>query len=81
MEIIELTTPEQFKSLVSGDLLIVEFKKKIYPLPHKINSFRIYDNKESDSEIILQKKNNIWFNWRHYLEGRSYHVIRAFQAK
>jgi hypothetical protein len=33
--------------------------------------FTVVQNKESHNEIILQKKNNIYFNWEMFLEGTS----------
>lgn len=69
----ELKTKEDFISLKKGDILACEFYRDIhdYPKKYRFNVFSVVQNKESHNEIILQKKNNIYFNWEMFLEGTS----------
>jgi len=75
MKIEELILPEDFEQIKKGDLVIVEFIRECYPLKGLIHPFKIFLNKHEDNEIILQKKGNIWFNWKIYLNGGS-HVVK-----
>ena len=65
----ELKTREDFINLKKGDVVACEFHRDVhdYPKTHRFNVFTIAENKQSYSEIILQKKNNIYFNWKLFL--------------
>jgi hypothetical protein len=72
----ELKTREDFINLKKGDVLACEFHRDVndYPKKYRFKVFTLVENKESCSEIILQKKNNIYFNWKLFLneiEGES----------
>lgn len=72
----DLKTSEDFTSLQKGDIVACEFHRDVhdYPKKYRFNVFTIVDNKQHDCEIILQKKNNIYFNWKLFLgeiEGES----------
>lgn len=71
MDIRELTTALDFQEIQHDDLLIVKFRREQYPKKHLIETFRVYENKVNEPEIILQKRNNIYFNWRMFLAGSS----------
>ena len=65
----ELKTREDFINLKKGDVVACEFHRDVhdYPKTYRFNVFTIAENKQSYSEIILQKKNNIYFNWKLFL--------------
>lgn len=72
----ELKTREDFINLKKGDVLACEFHRDVndYPKKYRFKVFTVVENKESHSEIILQTKNNIYFNWKLFLneiEGES----------
>jgi len=68
-----LETPSDFQSLKKGDVLAVEFYRDIhdYPKTYRFGVFKVVENKASHSEIILQKKNNIYFSYAMFLAGES----------
>lgn len=69
----ELTTKEDFENLKKGDKLACEFHEYIRNSkgPCRFGIFEIFLNKSQDREIILQKKNNIYFNYEMFLNGNS----------
>ena len=74
MTVCELTIENQFKALKKGDLVICEFHRNIHDMPktpYRIGSFTVSQNKESCKEIILKRKNNIYFNYEMFLNGES----------
>lgn len=73
----QLTKLEDFQSLKKGDLVAVEWHRDNY-VGDKRTRFAPYfvvENKERTTEIILQKKNNVYFNYSMFLfpekEGQS----------
>lgn len=68
-----LKTLEDFENLKNGDIVACEFKRDIndFPKKYRFNVFTIAENKASAKEIILQKKNNIYFNYEMFLSGDS----------
>lgn len=73
METKELKTKEDFETLNVGDFLACEFHRDIHDHPneYRFNVFKIAQIKKHDNEIILQKKNNIYFNYQMFLDGES----------
>lgn len=65
----ELKTIDEFINLKKGDVVACEFHRDVndYPKKYRFNVFTIVENKESHSEIILQKKNNVYFNYKLFL--------------
>ena len=65
----ELKTREDFINLKKGDIVACEFHRNVhdYPKTYRFKVFTVTENKHSYSEIILQKKNNIYFNWKLFL--------------
>lgn len=65
MIIKELKTIEDFKALKKGDVLVCEFHRDIIinNKRFRFKSFEVFLNKEEASEIILERKNNIYFNY------------------
>jgi len=65
----ELQTLEDFKNLKKGDSVACEFHRNIhdYPKTYRFGIFKIFMNKDSHKEIILQKKNNIYFNYEMFV--------------
>jgi hypothetical protein len=69
----ELKTIEDFESLKKGDIIACEFSRDVhdYPKTYRFNVFKIAENKSNTKEIILQKKNNIYFNYEMFVNGES----------
>lgn len=70
----ELKTFEDFASIKKGDVLACEFRLDVsdYPKKYRFNVFHVYENLTRQCEIVLQKKNNIYFNYRMFCDGESY---------
>ncbi len=68
-----LNTTEAFEILKKGDFVACEFKRNIHDFPkiYRFNVFKIFQNKLDTKEIILQKKNNVYFNYEMFLDGKS----------
>lgn len=74
MKFILLDKKEQFEELKKGDFIIVKWSE--YWVRHtsksnEIMAYNIYQNKDSDKEIICQKKDNHFFNYERYLNKTS----------
>jgi hypothetical protein len=67
----ELNTLRDFENLKKGDMVACEFHRNIHdhPKTYRFGVFKIFLNKSSHKEIILQKKNNIYFNYEMFLSG------------
>ena len=71
----ELKTEEDFEQLKEGDYLAVSFKKTVTwdgKENYTFKVFPIYKVLKEYKEIVLQKKNNIYFLWEHFLNGDSH---------
>jgi len=69
-----LNTIEDFESLKSGDNVACEFHRNIHDhpkQPYRFGVFKIVKVRTDTKEIILQTKNNIYFNYRMYVNGES----------
>jgi len=64
-----LTKLQDFQSLKKGDLVVVEWKRDMYfgNKQKRFGSYEIVENKERTNEIILQTKNNVYFNYNMFL--------------
>lgn len=64
-----INTLEQFESLQKGDLVVCEFHRDTYKGNKRTRfaSYNIRENKARCTEIILQKKNNVYFNYSMFL--------------
>ena len=73
MKLTKLKFYDQFMELKKGDILICEFFRDTYKLNRRTRfaSYDIVENKRNTNEIILQKHNNIYFNYNMYLDGKS----------
>ena len=70
----ELTTAEQIKNLKKGDVVACEFFRDVHDYPRKNIRFKVFTIVEiltNQNEILLQKKNNIYFNIDMFLDNRS----------
>lgn len=68
----KLNTIEDFENLKKGDFLAVEWNRNAY-YKNKYCRFAVYEifeNKKDTKEIILQKKNNVYFNYEMYLNPK-----------
>ncbi len=67
----ELTTLEDFESLQKGDTIACEFHRDIHDYPRKSFRFKVFEIVEvkvRTKEIILQTKNNIYFNYGMFID-------------
>lgn len=66
----ELKTLEDFEALQKGDVIACEFHRDMHDYPKKsfrFKVFEIYKVLPRTTEIVLQKKNNIYFNYDMFL--------------
>lgn len=67
------TTPvetlEQFQSIKPGDIVVCEWKCDMYcgSKETRLGTYTVVENKERCTEIILQKKMNVYFNYAMFL--------------
>jgi hypothetical protein len=68
-----ITQSFQFESLKKGDYLACEFHQNVhdYPKVYRFKIFQIVKVRNDTKEIILQTKNNIYFNYEMYANGQS----------
>lgn len=67
----ELKTLEDFESLQKGDTLACQFHRDVHDHPRKsfrFKAFEIVEVKTRTKEIILQTKNNIYFNYGMFID-------------
>ena len=64
-----IETLEDFKRLQKGDLIAVEWRRDIYcgDKECRFGTYKIIENRERTTEIILQKKHNVYFNYNMFL--------------
>jgi hypothetical protein len=65
----ELKTLDDFKAVKRGDLLAVEWHRDSYigNCRTRLAVYKVAEVHECAAEIILQKKNNVYFNYRLFL--------------
>jgi len=73
MEFKKLETIADFEALKKGDTVACEFHSNIhdYPKTYRFNVFKIVSIKPAQKEVILQTKNNIYFNYEMFLNASS----------
>ena len=67
----ELKTIEDFEALKKGDLLDCEFHLNVHDHPRKSFRFKVFEIVEVKTrrkEIILQTKNNLYFNYGMFID-------------
>jgi len=66
----ELKTLEDFEALKKGDTIACEFKRNVHDdkKTYRFKVFEIYDVLPRTKEIVLQKKNNIYFNYGMFID-------------
>ncbi len=64
---------EDFENLNIGDDIACEFHRNVHdhPTTYRFKVFKIVEIKKHTKEIILQKKNNIYFNYEMFINGES----------
>ena len=64
-----IETLDEFKRLKMNDCVICEFKRDTYVGNKKtrFGTYQIYAVKHDQNEIILQLKNNVYFNYKMFL--------------
>ena len=76
---IDILKLDDFKRLKKGDIVAVEWKRDNY-IKNKRTRFATYtivENKENTTEIILQTKNNVYFNYSMYLDPKECSNLKA----
>ena len=78
----ELGTLQEFESLKRGDVVAVEWRRDVQKTKKKRTRFAIYeiaDNLTRQTEIILQKPLNVYFNYLMFLQPEIHGVsnVRA----
>lgn len=67
----ELITLSDFESLQKGDTIACEFHRDMHDYPRKSFRFKVFEIvevKTRTKEIILQRKNNIYFNYGMFID-------------
>ncbi len=67
----ELKTLEDFITIKKNDILACEFHQNVHDYPKKpfrFGVFKVFTIIPELKEIVLQKKNNIYFNYGLYLD-------------
>lgn len=64
-----IETLDDFKRLQKGDLVAIEWRRDMYcgDKESRLGTYKIVENKERTTEIILQKKHNVYFNYNMFL--------------
>ena len=78
----QLKVLADFKSLKKGDIVAVEWRRDVQKTKRTRTRFATYevvDNLDSQTEIILQKSLNVYFNYSMFLNPEKYGVsnVRA----
>lgn len=67
----ELKTLSDFEILKKGDFVACEFHRDVHDYPKKSFRFKVFEiveNKAKTREIILQTKNNLYFNYGMFID-------------
>lgn len=67
----ELKTLEDFESLQKGDSIACEFHRDMHDHPRKSFRFKVFEIvevKTRTKEIVLQTKNNLYFNYGMFID-------------
>jgi hypothetical protein len=66
----ELNTLEDFTTLKKGDVVAVEWKRDSYKNKKRTRfaTYEVVDNLANQTEIILQKAMNVYFNYSMFLK-------------
>mgnify|MGYP003402917716 FL=1 len=69
IQVKDIETLEDFQRLKKGDLVAVEWKRDMYfgNKEKRFGTYEVVENKERTTEIILQTKNNVYFNYSMFL--------------
>lgn len=72
IQVKDIESLEDFKRLKKGDLVAVEWKRDMYfgNKETRFGTYCVVENKERTTEIILQKKNNVYFNYAMFLNPK-----------
>lgn len=68
-----LKTIQDFEDLQIGDWLACEFHRNVHdhPKTYRFKVFQVVTVRFDTKEVILQKKNNIYFNYKMFVHGES----------
>jgi len=66
-----LQTIEDFENLKKGDYVACEFFRDChdYPKQYRFKVFQVVEVKPDDKEVIWQTKNNIYSNYKMFVNG------------
>lgn len=70
---VEITKSFDFETLKKGDNIACEFHRDLhdYPKKYRFKVFQIVKVRTDTKEIILQTKNNLFFNYEMFANGES----------
>lgn len=71
IQVTELKTIADFEALKKGDYVACEFHRDVYPKKIRFGVFKIALNRADTKEIILDKKDNVYFNYHMFVRGES----------
>lgn len=75
MDLVKLETREQFRKLKRGDLVVVKWQPGAQQSKRTgkvVCHYSMLELKERSDELILQKRDNVYFNIEMYLNGGSW---------
>ncbi len=74
-----IETLDEFKRLKMNDCVICEFKRDAYVGNKKtrFGTYQIYAVKHDQNEIILQLKNNVYFNYKMFLNPKEVSNLKS----
>lgn len=76
IQVKDIKNLSDFQRLKKGDIVACEFRRDNY-IGNKRTRFAVYtivENKERTTEIILQTKNNVYFNYSMFLKPKEHGV-------
>jgi hypothetical protein len=67
----ELITEKHFEELKKNDFVACEFHRDVhdYPKQYRFKVFKIVNVRTDTKEVILQTKNNIYINYKMFVNG------------
>ena len=71
IQIKELKTLADFEGLQKGDTIACEFHRDMHDFPRKSFRFKVFEVEKiitRTKEIVLQKKNNLYFNYGMFID-------------
>lgn len=73
IKVLELNTISDFEALKKGDIVAAEWHRDVFIGRNRgrFSTYHVVENKAHTTEIILEKKQNIYFNYKMFIDGES----------